>query len=228
MNTAWFFGDSFTYGFGCKPGEHFYEQYPELRAKTWTQIIANEFKFNEVNFGIPGNCNSIILKQILENISKFDKNDLVILTDTSPIRLPLPEFKTRKLSSFNPELLVWPVIHNQDYYREFINKFFISDKEQRVLVDFLYTFYMEYYEEWGDYYSNQLNSIAIHLNKLGISTYVWSWELWHLSNKFRTIEKATNGKIVDKHWDWEGHKNFATYLLKRIYTKDYLHKKDLI
>ena len=68
-NTAWFFGDSFTYGDGCRKGFEYYEKYPN--GKLWTTIVSEKLNLSEKNLGRPGNSIPMILNELITNLVNF-------------------------------------------------------------------------------------------------------------------------------------------------------------
>ena len=225
-NKAWFFGDSFTYGHGCLPGDEYYEHTIKNIQATWTTLVANELKLKEINKGIPGNSTPYIIKQIIDNLINFNTDDTLIISDTHSTRTIL---YNRRIKEIQP--VATEIIHCQDLNKNskhFLESYFSTKEEKRIYVEYLYNFIYREESSWNSYYENQLNSLLLHLNKLGIDTYFWSHKIWTPKIRFNTIAQETKGKIKDGHWSWQGHKDFAEYLLKRIDKKDYTFKFPLI
>ena len=201
---VWFFGDSFTYGCGCRPGYEYYDNYAEDIKLMWTDIISEKLKLKQVNLGINGNSNPYIIYQLLTNISNIKPGDVVFLTDTEPNRILLsnPVAKDiRPLSIGNIE----------EAYKEGI-----QDTEKKVTVEYLYQTFIGKEEIWENHYWQQLYSIKKILDDRGVKTHYWSYKLWKDSSKFETIKEATNGKVNNTHWSWKGHRDFSEYIINML------------
>ncbi len=47
MNNIWFFGDSFTHGTGCRPGDEYYLKYPPKKNdELWIDIVTKKLNLN--------------------------------------------------------------------------------------------------------------------------------------------------------------------------------------
>lgn len=225
-NKAWFFGDSFTFGHGCKPGYKYYDTYKEKRGKLWTTEVSNFLMLPEINHGIPGNSNPYILKQILTNLQNFQKGDFVFLTDTLPVRLVHPSLESKKIEPLTTDILLWPE-HNKEG-QVFLDKYFTSNDKKRVVVDYIFEAINRKEEPWEEYYRLQLEGIQTFLNRLEINTYIWSHREWVSPSKYEYITKATKRKVIDGHWSWKGHKDFSEAMISRIKNKEYTKKELLI
>ena len=226
MGKLWTFGDSFTYGQGCLPGDEYYEYTDLPTESTWPTIISNKLQLEEVNKGLPGNSTPYIIKQVIDNLSNFNTDDTVILSDTHSTRTILFNRRLKKIQPVAAEIVYWQDLNKNS--KHFLESYFKNEEEKQVYVEYLYNFIYREEINWNTYYEKQLNSLLLHLNKLKISTYFWSHKIWTPKIKFNTIAQETNGKIKDGHWSWQGHKDFAEYLLERINKKQYEYKSPLI
>ena len=224
MNRAWFFGDSFTFGHGCKPGYEYFDNYPELRQSTWTDIVSEKLNLEQVNKGIPGNATPYILKQVIENLSNFNKGDFIFLTDTLPVRLVYPTKDTKTIQPLTTDIIVWPERNNQ----RALDRFLGTEEERRTVVEFIHQSVMKHFDQWTDYYMNQFIDIQKYLLTTGVHIYTWPYKQWVSPSPYERITKATNGEIYDGHWSWLGHKQFSTYILNRVHNKEYQEKPVLI
>jgi hypothetical protein len=225
-NKAWFFGDSFTYGHGCKPGFEYYDKYPDIRESTWTDIISDRLNKEQINEGAPGNATPFILKQVIENLANFSEGDFVFITDALPIRLVYPSKETGSIVPLTTDIILWPERNKNNQH--VINRYLHTKEQRRVVLDFIHQSILKYDEYWIDYYMNQFLDIQKHLLSLGVNTYTWSHKIWVSPSPFECITAATNGEVYDGHWSWLGHKQFANYMLSRINNKEYIHKPTLI
>jgi hypothetical protein len=234
-NKAWFFGDSFTKGDGCHHPYEYYEKYPELREKTWPNLISEKLNLEYVNKGISGNSNSYILKQVIDNLNNFKPGDYIFLSDTLPVRLVYPNKKTKKIESLITDIILWPE-YNKKHGEGHINEFLNGRDERIVVIDFIYQSIMDNSKElvWSNYYNEQFDSIQRFLLSMGLEVYTWSYKLWNNSStttyyqKYESITKATKGNVEDSHWSWKGHKDFYMDFIKRIEKKEYKLNNSLI
>ena len=226
MNTLWCFGDSFTAGHGCKPGDEYYEYIDNRDSKIWPEILATELQATLSNKGIRGSSNSYILKELLNNLTKFKKKDIVIISDTLPIRTNTYSSHLTNIAPLTTEALT--NIYNKD--RDYVKfGFFKNHNEQKLYLDYISTFILPYEKYWDKYYLDQIFNTVDFLNTLNIQTYFWSHKVWTGEQPlYRRIVDDTSGKIKDNHWSFAGHQDFSSYLLERIKTKEYYYKAPLI
>lgn len=226
MGKLWCFGDSFTAGQGCRPGEEYFELYPNKVQKIWTTLLAEKLSLEEMNLGIPGNSNPYIIKQVIENLKQISKDDVVILSDTLPFRSVLYNRVFENIAPITTDIILQP--ENNPNGQPFVERFFKDKKDKMVLIDYLHTFKLPYHESWTEYYFSQFLDLQAHLLKLNTQVYFWSHKIWEAPSRFEVIVNATNRKINDGHWSWKGHKDFSSYLIERIKKQEYLHNPALI
>lgn len=226
MGKLWTFGDSFTYGQGCLPGDEYYEYTDPHTESTWPTIVSTKLQLEEVNKGLPGNSTPYIIKQVIDNLSNFNTDDTVILSSTHSTRTVLFNRRLKKIQPVATEIVYWQDLNKNSEH--FLESYFKNEEEKQVYVEYLYNFIYRQEINWDTYYEKQLNSLLLHLNRLKINTYFWSHKIWTPNPKFNSIAQETNGKIKDGHWSWKGHKDFAEYLLDRINNKQYEYKSPLI
>jgi len=112
MKTAWFFGDSFVYGWGCKDKTN-------NKDKIMSQIVSEHLNCKENNLAKYGYSNENILFSILTNINKIKKGDYVIIFDTHSVRSPFVREDLDYYSNW-PELSYFQIPKNQsDMYYSF-------------------------------------------------------------------------------------------------------------
>lgn len=105
MNKLWAFGDSFTFGHGCRPylnDENSlynirYSNYIDLTKPIWSEYISTELNLNLCNYGVNGASNDYILDNILNHISEFKKDDVIIIQISTSARYDFPFVKERKI-----------------------------------------------------------------------------------------------------------------------------------
>jgi hypothetical protein len=106
MNKLWTFGDSFTFGHGCRPiideaknGTYYktFLEYIDLSKPIWPEIVAERFNLELINNGVNGITNDRILDYVLKNITEFKPNDCVIIQISTSSRFEFPFAKERNL-----------------------------------------------------------------------------------------------------------------------------------
>jgi hypothetical protein len=106
MNKLWTFGDSFTFGHGCRPiidetknGTYYktFLEYIDLSKPIWPEIVAETFNLELVNKGFNGISNDRIFDYVLKNITEFQPNDCVIIQISTSYRFEFPFAKERNL-----------------------------------------------------------------------------------------------------------------------------------
>jgi len=76
MKTVWTFGDSFTFGHGCREDctSGIYERYVKYRKPgddIWTNKLAALFNAKINNLGINGYCNNLIIDTIIDHYDQI-------------------------------------------------------------------------------------------------------------------------------------------------------------
>jgi hypothetical protein len=106
MSKLWTFGDSFTFGHGCRPildesKEAVYHKtfldYIDLSKPIWPEIVAETFNLDLINKGVNGITNDRIFDYVLKNITEFEPNDCVIIQISTSSRFDFPFAKERNL-----------------------------------------------------------------------------------------------------------------------------------
>jgi hypothetical protein len=211
MNTLWAFGDSMTFGYGCRvdgPGIEYYNKYYENGDDVWVNIVAKEFNYLPNNLGICGASNDTIIDTIIDNFDKIKKGDCVIIGKTFFERFDVPNKKDNKLEALLGE------IKNYDdsiWYDTLIKNQIKNEEEVQTLINFIY-----YYGRNTLYEKRQnkrYDFIEKVLKEKNILTFQWKVDMSH---GFEKIIHATNKEIKDYHLSFKGHKDFALYLIKRI------------
>ena len=216
MITSWFFGDSFTHGDGCLPTFDFYEKYPSERNKIWTTLVSENLNTKEKNFGIGGNSNPYIPKQVLENLPKFKKGDYVFIGSTYSYRIVYPNKTENKINTLIFDSVVFDKPLAAPYKKLYLDEFVPDIDERALIVDFIAASTFDSEKMWDSYYKTQYKGIVSLLNKIGINAYLWSHKL---HTKHESIIESTNRDIIDNHWSWNGHKTFSNYIIDKVENK---------
>tara|TARA_R100000005_G_C4901947_1_gene143693 strand:+ start:113 stop:694 length:582 start_codon:yes stop_codon:yes gene_type:complete len=184
----WTFGDSFTWGYMCKPGQEYYES--TQPKKIWPELLSDNLGAELKNYSLYGYSNYSIVKTIAEHLHEIDKEDIVVVGTSSPFRL----LRYNKIDGqIDDSVDHWKNINTPDYW------------DNKVLVDYLTEEVMPYEEEWNDYFVSLINNM-LH----PYDSYIWNWKL---REQFETIKQETNDEIWDDHWSWTGHQQMYEWLI---------------
>lgn len=161
---AWFFGDSFIYGWGCrdKTNDH---------NKLMSQIISEYLGCEEINLAKYGYSNENIIFSIIKSLDKIKKDDYVIIFDT---------FSGRGIF----------VLDEWDYYSSWPDDsyFEISKSEHQVYN----LFRNNLSSKLLIYYQTIYKKLQNHFNSIGINCYYFPsqdnwWEDKKISNNLEEI-----------------------------------------
>ena len=105
MNNLWTFGDSFTFGYGCRkfPGHSAapynikYANYIDLNKPIWAEHVASTLGLELLNYGVNGISNDHIIDYVFDNMSKFKVGDIIIIQISTSARYDFPFVKEQKL-----------------------------------------------------------------------------------------------------------------------------------
>ena len=198
--TAWFLGDSFVYGWGCRDRVN-------KRDKLMSQIVSKELNCEEVNLARYGYSNQNILNTLTTSLNKFKHGDYVVLFDS---------FSTR--SHF--------VKKNSDYYENWPeNTFFPVD--ERKLEEF-HAMILEHASKLVAYYKDIFNSIVQYLNTNGINAKYFPSEnnWWQKQRIERKID--INPDELGGHWSFKGHRTVAEWVIEELTYKTSKINKNII
>jgi len=188
MKTAWFFGDSFIYGAGCR------DKTTE-KNKLMSQIVSEELNCIEKNLAGYGYSNQNIIASIINNLPKIKKGDYVIIFDTFSAR-----------SHFVDE--------TKDYYLDWPENTYFKIKPHKLKAH--YSMVLKHTENLLHYYQNIYNNLVEHLNSIGIISRYFPSEntRWKIEKMIRKIE--INPQDDGGHWSFKGHKTVSEWVLSSI------------
>lgn len=193
--VGWFFGDSFTYGFGCKPGHEYYKFTINRVGKIWTTIVSEHLHLHEKNMSISGASNLCIINTILENIKYINKGDYVFIGSTHPSRFLIPDITINKISS----------IKNYEYKS--------NSNEYKIIYDYTNMFIFPFEDMWENYYNNQYLNLKSIIRDKGADVLFWKHSKWW---DYEIIKNETNNEIDDPHWTWDSHHKMADWVLNNL------------
>ena len=213
MNTIHTFGDSFTFGHGCVDNCAFKEYYVYKKKddEIWPNHLSNKLGMNVINHGKNGFCNEQIFDSVVRNFDSIKENDVVIIEKTYHDRLSVPTN-----SEWVHALSYIETMEDSGWIRKLEKSF--SKEEMETLINFQYYFSVKkLYEKRNNDRFEFLKKILMNIIKVKDCII---WNLPEMYDSFENINTATNGKFLDYHFSFKGHKQFAEYienvLIKKI------------
>lgn len=218
MSKIYFFGDSFTFGEGCREGFEYYDTIRYDDKRIWTKHVSDFLKLEEVNLGQRGCSSPHILSTLLEYLPEFEKGDYVVFSDSLPNRIVSANQKIQKIET---------VIADEFDSFYGLDNFFENQESKKSLLDYLYHHVLPYPQAYSNFYSRQFEQIQKFLLKNGVNSFFWSYTMWaqHM-NKYQRISSHTT--IKDGHFSWKGHKEFSEMILHCIKNKKHIIHKNFI
>jgi hypothetical protein len=211
MSTLWTFGDSQTYGHGCRPnsaGDEYYNQYKEDGDDIWPVLLANKLNLNCKNMGIAGASNDTIVDTIIDNFNKIKKGDVVIIGKTFYERFDVPNKVDNILQPIFGE-----ISSNDIRWENWLKSNDRTAEEMVTLVNFIYYYATDpLYEKRQN---KRFDFIKSQLKEKGVSVFEWKNDDKN-TILFDRIDNHTKGKIQDKHYSFRGHMDFSNYMYALI------------
>ena len=212
----YFIGDSFTYGHGCTHEEpHPYRQNypPSSDDRLWVDIVADTLNGNLYNFGYNGASLETMLDCLIKYMHHMDSNDIVIISTGLVNRLDVwgPWFKFDNVDEDSIDKIIKrPFLLDLADNNHKQNNI-ISSERIKSIIEYISLNILPYEKYILENHIEKLYSIKRELEQRDIECFIWDWN--DVQN-FETIESATDGKINDGHFSWEGHRQFAKFFLK--------------
>jgi hypothetical protein len=207
MNKIWGFGDSFTFGHGCRPdgpNVAYYYGHKKENDKIWLDWLGEYMNMRAINLGICGASNDTILDSIIDNWENIKNDDIVIIGITYNGRFDIPI--NNRLQSV---LWDWeerlPIIDKDKNFRK---------EEIETVLNFKY-----YFSNSELYKNRQLKRISFIerlLKSKNIKCFTWDVKSYVIFDSIDTIKNDTNGLIDDSHFSFKGHYDFANIIHKKI------------
>lgn len=249
MKNAWFFGCSFTSGFGYNFDEYsdpesdsykenfdldsdeLWESAPYLnwckdwktthQYEIWPHLVSDYFGLNCINKGEAGASNQRILHKLIRNLANFKQGDLVFIGFTHPTRILIPtNLEYPKISTLLLEGNERGKIpDDKGNTRLFGNHNNLTDDQQHTLVDYLYDIVHEYWEDIEEYDYKTFTKLVEYLKTVEIQPFLWDYSYW---SYYQNIYVYTKGKVYDGHWSINGHKDFSETVINAINEDRYI------
>ena len=210
MSTLWTFGDSYTFGAGCREDAPVYlpegsssEYYDKFKTETdeiFPNILGKMLDMDVKNLGVSAVSNDYIIDLIIDNWFNFKKGDCVVVQITFHSRIDIP---------YNGKL------ETPYFYEDYPNNFPLYKAEEiETIINFQYHFCDNILYKKRN--TKRFNFLHKLLKEKKLMAYFWDVADFARSSEFEKISMATNGKILDEHFSFNGHKHFADTAFKKI------------
>ena len=210
----WGFGDSFTWGHGCRPGwgfentdnpiPEYYVKYKKEGDKVWIEWLGEWLNEDIKNVSQSGASNDKIFDWVLDNFEQIKENDKVIIGMTSWARMDIPIYQSwiSIISMFEDK--------GEKNLRNHLKNYVSEEKFWDTIIDYQYFFSES--PLWKDRWEKRFNFIIKELNKKKCQTI-----LFQINDpivlSMRTIWQDSD--IFDYHFSYAGHKKFPDILYKK-------------
>lgn len=229
MKSGWFFGDSFTAGWGFDHHwakkyvhwreDHFEEGSPISRWKQWgyryqdstfSKLLCSHYRLQHKNFARPGATNEYIINSIWKELPNMNGGDYVIIGDTHPLRVS-HFFGTSKRMEF-----VSLIKNNETEEFEVEAGELASQEFKKACLDYLVYIGMPNEHGWEEYYRDVYTDIVKYLKKKGIKVTVVSNTLWSCVEDICswTRDSKIYNEVKDYHWSPNGHRQVYKMLVE--------------
>jgi hypothetical protein len=203
MNTIWGFGDSFTFGHGCRPDGPLTEYYNEYRKegdKVWLEWLGEWKGMKTQNLGLCGASNEYIFDSVLDSNKNIISGDIVIIGTTLWGRRDIP-IEDRWL----------PLLSIIEAGGEVtgVNKMSVEDRN--ILIEYQLRF--GEHPLWKDRMSKRFSFLKETLQRRGIEVVIWNINDEVASNMELIMDVSP---YKDWHFSFAGHKAFGEYLMGRL------------
>lgn len=216
MKTLWTFGDSMTFGHGCRedcPNNQYYLLYKQEGNDIWPNILANKLNSNIINLGKSGASNDYIIDSIIDNFNDIKENDYVVIGKTFHERFDVPDKQYNVLRAVFGEIKDIDI--NKDWFFWFKNEEqYRTQEEIETLINFNYYYSSNLlYKERQD---KRFDFLSKRLEERNVKVFSWQNGDSHKDKLFERIINHTKGKIPDYHFSFKGHKDFSEYFYSKI------------
>jgi hypothetical protein len=211
----WGFGDSFTYGFGCRPGwafnstdsliPEYFTKYKKEGDKIWLDWIGDWFNEEVKNVSQSGASNDKIFDLVMEYFDQINENDKVVIGMTTWGRTDVPTDQT-----WSSLLSAWEY-GGMKTLKEKVTNNILDDKLWETIINYQYFFSNS--PLWEKRWRKRFNFITNQLNKKKCQTILFQIQE-PIVLSIQTIRHETG--IADDHFSFNGHKKFAEVLYKKF------------
>ena len=206
INSLYFFGDSFTEGHKLKDTD-----------KIWPKLIHLCFpEYGYINVGKGGASQLFIINQIITNLYRIKKDDIVFVLETDPIRTEVYSDKLDKVVPTTARMIA-----NIEKYD------FLPNEKKQSLVNYTYEHRYQSADKFAKFYSDIFLGFKHYFDSIGVTfNYLpYQEERW---SKYESYKDSSNGVIDDYHWNEKGNYEFAEHIQKEFKIVGNLNKSSYI
>ncbi len=215
MQTIWTFGDSFTFGDGCREDKgirdrnlEYYGKYFKDGYHTWPNILGKLTGYSVRDLSKSGASNDYIIDCIINTFNLINQDDIVIISKTFFERFDIPKLNDNSFDTIYAETL-----YGIDVYLS--SEKSPKDKIQKeTILNFGLLFASNPIIK--ERQNNRFNFLKTILEKKVDKVFVWDVDS-ELRKSIETIAEHTNYEYNDYHFSFNGHLQFANILYKSIF-----------
>lgn len=212
MNTLWTFGDSQTFGFGCRPDgplSEYYFNYKKEGDDIWPVHLSKKLNCNLKNYGKWGASNDYIFDSIINVFHQIKETDYVVIGETYHQRFDVEDYIKGELISILGEITIDQF---DEGWKSQLNRICKSEEEIMTLIN--YSLHFTGSDLIKKRHHSRFEFIKTILPK-NTKVLLWSWES-EINKKVQRIYHHTKGKINDTHFSFKAHKDFAQYAYRML------------
>jgi hypothetical protein len=212
-NTLWAFGDSMTFGHGCNINctSHIKDEYLPYKKEgddVWSNHLGGFLKCEVKNLGKNGASNDYIFDTIIDNFDEIVEGDVVIINTTlyGRIEVPIGDQMFNVLSSYEDVIKI-------------VRDGVTDDDNEKIETVINFQHHFSNHQFYKIRHKKRFEFIKNRLIKEKNIKFIYLWSLEDddgVYSSFQTIKDHTKGKINDTHFSFNGHLNFAYFLLSLI------------
>jgi hypothetical protein len=217
MQTIWTFGDSFTFGDGCRCDKgiidgnlEYYNKYFKNGYNTWPNILAKLTGYSVTNLSKSGASNDFIIDSIMNTFNLIEQEDIVIISKTFFERFDIPSPNDNSFDTIYAETLygIDMCLNSKKLSKNKIQK--------ETILNFGLLFASNPIIKERQY--NRFNFLKNILDKKVNKVFMWDVDST-LRKSIETIAEHTNYEYDDYHFSFNGHMQFADILYKSIFER---------
>jgi hypothetical protein len=215
MQTIWTFGDSFTFGDGCREDKgirdgdtNYYQKYNKEEYDIWPNLLSNMVGCNIKNMSKSGASNDYIIDSIIDVYDLINKNDIVIIQKTFFERFDVPFLnKTGWHTQYGESLYTLDLDLKK-------NKYDKNKVELETILNYGVSFASnKLFKERQD---KRFNFLKDQLKYKVNNVFIWDIDD-NIRTSINTISQHSNNEFIDYHFSFLGHIQFANILYKTIF-----------
>ena len=212
MGILWTFGDSFTFGHGCRPDaptNEYYYNYKSESDDVWPNLLGQKLNVEVKNLGKCGVSNDFIIDSIIDNFDMIKPNDVVIIGKSFYQRFDVPKLNNNTFDTYCAEDL--NLISND------LKK---NDNKHKLEIETILNYGILFCDQilFKERQNKRFKFIEKQLNSKVSKLLMWDVDS-DLRKSMETIHQHTHGEIKDLHFSFKSHKIFSEFLYKKLFIK---------